>query len=45
MTESTRIKIKMTMSHIAAKAVAYGFLAVAVLATGVASAEEGGAMQ
>ena len=45
MTESTRIKIKMTMSHIAAKAVAYGFLAVAVLATGVASAEEGGGMQ
>src|SRR6478672_5196992 len=44
MSESTRIKIKMTMSQIAAKALACGFLAVA-LATGVASAEEGGEMQ
>jgi ubiquinol-cytochrome c reductase cytochrome c1 subunit len=44
MSESTRIKIKMTMSQIAAKVLACGFLAVA-LATGVASAEEGGEMQ
>jgi len=46
MTESTRIKIKMTMSQIAAKVVTCGFLAVAVMcAAGVASAEEGGEMQ